>query len=71
MKSQSLAFYYMYNLYGSDEEVSSKKKLLDLLICSRASDSNKNLAKKTKRLLNKFYNDEFFSKICQNKFLNK
>lgn len=71
MKRQSLAFYYMYNLYGSNEEVSFKKKLLDLLICSRASDSNKNLAKKTKRLLNKFYNDEFFSKICQNKFLNK
>ena len=59
------------NLIGSVSDGDIRKKLLDLLICSRASDSNKNLAKKTKRLLDKFYNDEFFSKICQNKFLNK
>lgn len=70
MKKQSLAFYYMYNLYGSRDELRCRKKFASLMNSCWFYKNDTNLVQKTKYLIDDLYNDEFFDKLCQNKFLN-
>ena len=63
MKKQSLAFYYMSNLYGSKKQKLFFKKNLDLLLNCRANKSTINKAKKIKYSIDKLYNDKYFDKL--------
>lgn len=63
LKKQSLAFYYMHNLYGSKSYRSYTKKNIELLSMSRANKHNIKSAKKIKHLINELYNDEYFDKL--------